>query len=45
MRDLLTAEQRLLALAVAPSGEGRWPRICESTTAQTPGMGGGVHVL
>lgn len=45
MRDTLTAAQALPALAAAPSGEGRWPRICDCTRAQTLGEGGRVDVL
>lgn len=45
MRDSLTAEQALLALAAAPSGEGRWPRICDCTHAQTRGERGRADVL
>ncbi len=45
MRYLLTAEQALLALTVVPSGEGRWPRICERTYPQTLGERGCGDVL
>jgi hypothetical protein len=45
MRDTLTAEQAVQALATAPSGEGRWPRICDCTYAQTRGERGRVNVL
>ena len=37
MRETLTAEQALLALAAAPSGEGRWPRICARLRPQERG--------
>ena len=45
MRDMLTAEQAALALAAVPAGEGRWPRICDCTRAQTQGERGRVDVL
>lgn len=45
MRELLTAEQAMLALSVIPSSEGRWPRICERTCPQTLGERGCADVL